>query len=352
MFNRYTLALSLCGLACAARAADSVTDYASAKPGDAGYVAEDPQLAQLVGKPAPSITLRSIDGSEIDIVKNYGREPVYLKVWATYCIPCRAQMPGLEKIYEEYGRKMQIVAVDAGIGDDPAKVRAFAAKAKIHMPLAIDDGTLLTWLKLDSTPFHLLIGVDGRIAYAGHQDGPPLDAALKRVLASTPQSERIKASNAELAATLKPGERVPALQLRGPDNSVVEFAPEGRPTAVLFTTAWCESYLKDIEPKTVEACRRAREQADELSQDGSVEWLGIVTNLWTTPKSLASYQATVKSRVPMAIDPDGRAFHTFGIHSLPALVLIDAEGRLARVVHSDDGDLATAVEEWRGRRKN
>jgi thiol-disulfide isomerase/thioredoxin len=346
MFSRSAVivVISLCGLSSLANAANPLTDYPAAKPGDVGYVAEDPQLAQLVGKPAPNITLRSIDGGTIDIVHNYGQKPVYLKLWATYCIPCRAQMPGFEKIYQRYGTKMQIVAVDAGIGDEPDKVRKFVREADIHMPVAIDDGSLLGWLKLDSTPFHVLIGMDGRIAYAGHQDGPQLDAALERVLAGKRETG-IETTNVPAVATLRPGDLVPSIELRGPDNSPVQLVRTGRPRAVLFSATWCESYLKNIEPKTVEACRRAREEADEISKNNSVDWLGVVTPLWTTTKALASYLAEMKPRMPMAVDTGELAFQAFGIHAFPAVVLIDADGRLFRVVSPNDPDLATAIGE-------
>jgi peroxiredoxin len=346
MFGRYAVlvAIYLCGIGRLAYAARPLTDYPAAKPGDAGYIAEDPQLAQLVGRPAPDITLRSINGGTIDIVKNYGHKPVYLRVWATYCIPCRAQMPGFKKIYQRYGSKMQIVAVDAGVGDEPRKVRKFAAEANMHMPIAIDDGSLTGWLKMDSTPLHLLVGTDGRIAYAGHQDGPPLDRALERVLAGKPQT-RIETTHVQSAPALRPGDLVPSLDLRGPGNSPVELARTGRPRAVLFTATWCESYLKDTEPKTVEACRRAREQADELSQNGSVEWLGVVTSLWTTPKNLASYEAKMKPRIPMAVDTEGQAFHAFGVQGFPAVALIDADGRLFRIVGPADNDLTRVIGE-------
>lgn len=352
MFNRWSVmaAIYLCGLGGAANAANPLTDYPAAKPADAGYVAEDPQLAQLVGKPAPNLTLRSIKGGTIDVVKNYGHKPVYLKVWATYCIPCRAQMPGFEKIYQKYGTRMQIVAVNAGIGDEPAKVRKFVAETNMRMPVAIDDGSLVEWLKLDSTPVSLLIGMDGRIAFAGHQDGPRLEAALERVLDGQGR-ESVETANVPSVAALKPGDLVPALALRGPDNSPVELGRTGRPRAVLFTATWCESYLKDTEPKTVEACRRAREQADELSQNGSVEWLGVVTRLWTTPKGLASYQTRMKTRIPMAVDTDEQAFREFGIHGLPAVALIDGDGRLFRIVGPEDTGLAAAVKELAARDK-
>jgi hypothetical protein len=254
-------------------------------------------------------------------------------------------MPGLEKIYESFGDRMQIVAVDAGVGDDAAKVRAFVIGTKLRMPVAIDDGTLGAWLKMDATPVHVLIGSDGRIAYAGHQDGPQLDAAIRRVLAAAPTNAPVEAAKIEPLATLKRGDLVPALDLRGPDDSLVRLTrgPTARPRAILFTSTWCESYLKDTEPATVEGCRRARELVDELSQTGAVDWLGVVAHLWTTPKALAAYEARMKPRVPMAVDTDGEAFHVFGIRRLPAVALVGTDGRLSRMVGPDDTDLAAAV---------
>ena len=352
MSKRYVALLALCFCTMSGgRAAGQKLDYPAAKPGDSGYVAEDPQLARLVGRPGPSITLRAIDGGTIDIVKNYGRKPVYLKLWATYCIPCRAQMPGLEKIYETYGDRMQIVAVDAGVGDDAAKVRAFVTGTKLRMPVAIDDGSLGAWLKMEATPVHVLIGSDGRIAYTGHQDGPQLDAAIRRVLAGAPRNAPIEAAKVESLATLKRGDLVPALELRGPDDAPVRLTRGAgkRPRAIVFTSTWCENYLKDTEPATVAACRHTRELVDELSQTGTIDWLGVVAHLWTTPKGLAAYETRMKPRVPMAVDSDGQAFRLFGIQRLPAVALIGVDGRLVRMVGPDDTDLAAAVEKLAAR---
>lgn len=339
------LAFFLCIVVGGVGTAGQLPAYPAGKPGDAGYIAEDPRLARLVGLPGPSIALRSIDGGAVDIVSSYGRKPIYLKLWATYCIPCRAQMPKFEKIYEAYGDRMQIVAVNAGVADDPAKVREFVTAAKLRMPVAIDDGRLGSWLGMEATPFHVLIGVDGRIAHVGHQDGPGLDAAIQRVLASSPSRTRIETTAIESVAALEPGDVVPALDLRSGDDTPVHFngGATSRPRAVLFTAVWCESYLKDTEPQTVEACRRTRELIDELSQRQTVDWLGVVAHLWTTPRSLNSYQARMKPKVPMAVDSDGRAFRVFGIGRLPAVALIGIDGRLVRIVGPDDTDLASAV---------
>src|ERR1700743_3073163 len=87
---------------------------AALSPKDPGYIEEDPILAKLVGKPAPALTLKSIDGKPINLSDFYGKRPVYLKLWATYCIPCRVQMPGLKKIFASTGDQMTVIAVNAG----------------------------------------------------------------------------------------------------------------------------------------------------------------------------------------------------------------------------------------------
>jgi thiol-disulfide isomerase/thioredoxin len=345
------LALCLSAASTGVSRAGQLPSYPAGKPGDAGYIAEDPQLARLVGLPAPSVTLRSLDGNRIDIVSSYGRRPVYLKLWATYCIPCRAQMPAFEQIFETYGDRMQVVAVNAGVGDDPAKVKSFVATAKLRMPVAIDDGSLGAWLRMEATPLHVLIGRDGRIAHVGHQDGPVLDAAIRRVLAGATAGSRIETTTVDSVDALAPGDRVPALTLRSAGDTPVQVAggATARPRALLFTAVWCESYLKETEPRTVDACRRTRELVDQLSQQHAVDWLGVVAHLWTTPRSLASYEARMKPRVPMAIDSDGLAFRTFGIGRLPAVALIGADGRLMRIVGPDETDLSAAVEKLRTR---
>ncbi len=352
MGDRYTsipalCALCVCVLASAGSAAGQRPAYPASKPGDSGYIAEDPQLARLVGRPGPAITLRLVDGGTIDIASSYGRKPVYLRLWATYCLPCRAQMPGFDKIYEAHRDRMQIVAIDVGVGDDAGKVKKFAADEKMRMPVAIDDGSLVSWLQLEATPFHVLIGLDGRIAYAGHKDGPPLDAAIERVLAGSVTPTRIDTAPVTTVAALRTGDLVPAMDLRGSSGAPVRFTSgaTGRPRALVFTATWCESYLKDTEPNTVEACRRTREQVDTLSQAGTIDWLGVVAHLWTTPKSLADYETRLKPRVPMAVDSDGQAFRAFGINRLPAVALIGADGRLVRIVGPDDSNLTAAVKQ-------
>ena len=53
---------------------------------------------ELVGSPAPSLVLHTIDNQTVDLTRLYGEKAVYLKFWATWCVPCRQQMPHFEHV--------------------------------------------------------------------------------------------------------------------------------------------------------------------------------------------------------------------------------------------------------------
>ena len=76
-----------------------------AAPGHATTGEERRQAAgaPLVGQPAPRLVVTTIDGRRIDLGALYGRKAVYLKFWATWCVPCREQMPHFEHTYETGG---------------------------------------------------------------------------------------------------------------------------------------------------------------------------------------------------------------------------------------------------------
>lgn len=350
MHIRYVLLVILIviGSACQENQNSSLrtTEHQELSSDDPGYVAEDPRLSRLLGMPGPAITLQTIDGKTIDLLDVYGKKPVYLKLWATYCIPCRVQMPGFEKIYQTYGNQMQVIGVNAGVGDDVDKVKKFNKVMSIHMPTAIDDGSLGAWLEMQETPLHILIDRDGRIVYVGHQDGQKLNAAIKKVITSSASRAPIQPAAVEKLKVLKVGDSVPSLAIRDSDDKLLRFkgGASDRPRAVYFTATWCEDYLLQTYPANVESCIRVRKEVDRLARSGQVEWLGIVSHLWTTPDSLTEYLERTKDRVRFTVDSDGTAFRVFGIRRFPAVALIDIHGKLVRIVGPDDTDLKVAIE--------
>lgn len=321
---------------------------------DPAYAAEGARLgkeaaASLVGQPAPAITMTTIDGAQIDLAKIYGKKPVYLKFWATWCVPCRQQMPGFEHIYETMGNQIQVVAVDIGFNDDLAAVRAYRQQMGLHMPIVMDDGSLGALFNLRVTPQHVLIGRDGRIAYVGHLADQPLDAALQGVLSAPRGHTVVKALYRPSQPVFKPGEIVRGLQARTNSGArvVLGRGHAGRLQGVVFFSTWCESYLATSRPAAAQACRRVREQVDRLAASGSVDWIGIAGGPWSTAADLADYQATTKTKIPLALDTSGKLFRSFGVREIPTIALIDGSGRLVRLIGPNDADIQGAIREVR-----
>ena len=124
--------------------------------------------ARLVGSPAPKLVLRTIDGDPIDLGALYGKQAVYLKFWATWCVPCRRQMPHFERTFQTAGPDLAVIAIDSGFNDSIDDVRTARRELGITMPIVLDDGEAGAAFNLRVTPQHIVIGRDGRIQYVGH----------------------------------------------------------------------------------------------------------------------------------------------------------------------------------------
>jgi thiol-disulfide isomerase/thioredoxin len=192
--------------------------------------------APLIGKYAPSITLKTVDGKLIDLGKFYGRKPVYLKFWATWCVPCRQQMPHFENVERTLGNDIQVIALDAGFNETEQAVLDYRRTMALTMPIVIDDGRLADALNLRVTPQHIVIGRDGKILHVGHLADAKLDNALKQAMAEPAAN----ADGEHIAAT----GQYQAPVLKTPSGETLQLDNGARPSVVFFFSPWCETYLK------------------------------------------------------------------------------------------------------------
>jgi thiol-disulfide isomerase/thioredoxin len=126
---------------------------------------------QVVGTALPNATLSDLKGGELTLRSYLGR-PVLVNLWATWCGPCRREMPALERLSQDERGKLAVIAIDQR--EDPVVVRAFVKRFGVTFAVGIDDdqvvGTRLHLIGLPSSFFVDRTGtirdaVDGEMTY-------------------------------------------------------------------------------------------------------------------------------------------------------------------------------------------
>jgi thiol-disulfide isomerase/thioredoxin len=308
----------------------------------------------ILGAPAPRLTLETIDGDVIDLGSLYGKKAVYLKFWATWCVPCRQQMPHFQHVYETAGPDLAVIAIDVGFNDSVEAIRDYRKKLGITMPIVFDDGSLGTAFRLRVTPTHIVIGRDGRIQYVGHLADQDLDAAL--IAARAAGHVSTAGGGHAPAATDDPppigvGDVLPKRSLRTLDGQRFELQPSAahpKLTILVFLSPWCESYLATTRPEVAANCRSMRAQFSDLAGDPRVRWLGIASGLWANSDDLRQYRRKNKVTIPLTLDSSGEVFRTFRVNDVPTVLIADANGRIVRRIEGSEiqnaAELRTAVD--------
>jgi peroxiredoxin len=141
--------------------------------------------AGFAGEPAPVFPLQSDAGKTVSLAQYRGRV-VVLNLWATWCPPCRAEMPELQRLAgEDAGRGVVVIGVNQG--ESAERAAAFARSLQIGYPIWVDDrqqyGRAFTALGLPTT---VVVGRDGVVVrgYDGALTFDQLRAALSGLTAS------------------------------------------------------------------------------------------------------------------------------------------------------------------------
>jgi thiol-disulfide isomerase/thioredoxin len=129
-----------------------------AQPASGGSATEQPSLD---GKPAPAFTLVDLDGKKVSLADFKGK-PVMVNFWATWCAPCKLEMPWFEEFRKKYAAQNLVIL---GIADDDASKDEIAKAAKktgVDYPILLTDGKVDTnYGGVELLPTTFYVGKDG-----------------------------------------------------------------------------------------------------------------------------------------------------------------------------------------------
>lgn len=152
----------------------------------AGGVIERPgqtDVAAAQGKVAPDFVLASLDGSDVKLSDFAGR-PVFVNFWATWCVPCRKEMPEIIAASERYAdRNLAVIAVNVQEPRDAAA--GFAKDFGMTFPTVLDPrGQVAAAYRVTGLPTSYFIDRDGVIrgVWFGPLDADEMDKQLRKIL--------------------------------------------------------------------------------------------------------------------------------------------------------------------------
>jgi thiol-disulfide isomerase/thioredoxin len=153
-------------------------------PAADGDVAAD-ENAAFIGKAAPlHFTIKTMDGPDVQLASFKGKV-ILLNFWATWCGPCKAEIPDLVELQEQY--KDDLVVLGLSVDDTVEKLRPYAAEYKMNYPVLVGDGrddVKDAYGPLWGIPVSVIIDREGKIArkHSGIASKEQFEREIKELL--------------------------------------------------------------------------------------------------------------------------------------------------------------------------
>jgi thiol-disulfide isomerase/thioredoxin len=192
---KYLLAVALTvllavGAAAAYKYLTSVTTVPPSSPDNTSA----PPAGGRTGAPgnrnaAPDFTVTDGGGNRVSTADLSGK-PVILNFWATWCPPCRSELPAFDKLYRQYGNEVSFMMIDLtdGYRETVEGVKKFISENGYTFPVYYDtEGSAAEAYNVSSIPFTVAVGRNGNIV--GTHLGAMSEAALEKLIKTVKEAE-------------------------------------------------------------------------------------------------------------------------------------------------------------------
>ena len=135
------------------------------------------------GEPAPDFQLKTLDGGTVKLSDLRGKG-VLINFWATWCSPCRKEIPAMQKVYEKYkDRGFEVVAVN--IAETKPAISGFTRQLGLTLPVVLDrDREVTNLYNVGPIPSSFFISPEGKIVkhITGQMDEIQIEYQVNQVL--------------------------------------------------------------------------------------------------------------------------------------------------------------------------
>lgn len=135
-----------------------------------------------IGQTAPSFLIATLDGESV--TGDFHGKPAYIDVFATWCPPCRSELPAILNMAKEYRDRIDFLLVDER--ESTASVKTFASSLGGMAPVAVDRGEFAAAFNVGGLPWNIFIDRHGvvRYVYRGRIPADVLSDQLSKLLSS------------------------------------------------------------------------------------------------------------------------------------------------------------------------
>ena len=157
------------------------------------------EASALVNKQAAEFALPSLDEQRITLADYHGKKKVVLSFWASWCGPCRLELPVLADFYRKYHKadsNFEILAVS--VDDDRGEAEAYARKAKLPFPVLLDlDSKVADSYSVDGIPTMFVIDTNGTILWGNSGMDTAMEVRLAMQLGIDVRPQKPGAADAD-----------------------------------------------------------------------------------------------------------------------------------------------------------
>jgi len=151
-------------------------------------VASTVAAAEPEQRPAfPAVTLRTLDGSGSVAVADFRGRPVLLTFWASWCGPCRVELPELEKLYQELLAE-GFVLLTVNVDSTPVVVDRYLAQLGVSVPVYRMDQDDLIALDINALPTNILLDRAGQTVLVSTGYSPTVPDNIRRLVREMEQA--------------------------------------------------------------------------------------------------------------------------------------------------------------------